>query len=129
MRGQDEFHGRLAHALGARRGGVDHHAVSHLGLAGAHGLIGPVDAHHAQTATADRLQIGMLAQMRDEDARVERGVEDGCPLVRLDLLAINRQLHVVPPLSQGFLCKKRARQAAGPDGRTEFAQDAPCARF
>ena len=36
------------------------------------------------------LKVGMLAKMRDEDAGIERGVENGSALGGLDLLAVDR---------------------------------------
>ena len=45
----------------------------------------------------------MAAQVRNEDAGGKRGVEDGLALLRLDLLAVNRQQHAL--LSFLYTCR------------------------
>ena len=90
MRGQDQFHRQLAHALGLLTRRVYDHSLGNRRLAGTHRLVLAFDFDHAQTTPANGLKIGMFAQMRNVDASIERGLQDILPLARLDLGSINR---------------------------------------
>lgn len=90
MRGQNKLHCQLTHALGLFARRVDNHPLGNLRLAGTHRFVLTLDFDHAQTASANGLKIGMLAQMRNVDTGIERGFQDILPLARLDLGSINR---------------------------------------
>ena len=95
MGGEDELHRQATQAVGLGCGRRDDHPLLDLGHARAHGLCLTFHLDHAESASPDGLQVGMAAQMRNEDAGLERGVEDGLALLRLDLTAVDRQLHVL----------------------------------
>ena len=90
MRGQDQFHRQLAHALGLLTRRVYDHSLGNRRLAGAHRLVLAINLDHAQAASTHGLKVGVLTQMRDVNTGVERGLQDILPLSCLDLGSINR---------------------------------------
>ncbi len=94
--GENELHGHPAYAVGADGVGVHDHTLLNLGLAGGNGKSRPVYLDRAEPAAAHGLEVEVLAEVRDEDPRIERGIEHRRALSGLDLASVNGQLHHVP---------------------------------
>ena len=60
----------------------------------------PADVHHAHAAHADRLHLRVVAQHRDVDADLLRGVVDGRPGRDRHRLAVDGEVHAVLPIEQ-----------------------------
>ena len=82
--------------VGAGGVGVNNHALLNLGLAGGDGVAGAVHLDRAEPAATHGLKVWVLAEVRDEDTRIERSVEHRRALCGLDLASVNGQLHHVP---------------------------------
>ena len=67
------------------------HTLLDLGYAGGYRCLLPVDLYHAHLTSAGSRQIGMGTQMRDIDARGQRGFQYAHALFGLDFGAIYKQ--------------------------------------
>ena len=91
MAGHDELQRDLPQ-LGQLLGlGMYLHTFLNLGYAGGYRCLLPVDLHHAHLTSAGGRQIGMGTQMRDIDARGQRGFKYAHALFGLDFGAIYKQ--------------------------------------
>ena len=116
MCGEDEFHRHATDLVGHHALGVDGHALTHRGLAGRHGLAVTVDLDHAETTAAHRLEVRVLAQVRDEDAVVQGRIQNGGAPLGLDLPAVDSQLHVMSLLGSSPVRSFPLRRAQGKTG-------------
>ncbi|MPN49617.1 hypothetical protein SDC9_197239 [bioreactor metagenome] len=95
----DEQHLRQRPAFGVDLLGIalDHHAGH--GAHGAGGRVAAIDLDRAQLARAVRLELRVVAQVRDEDPGLAGGLDDGLPVLEGDGLAVERkgQAHASPP--------------------------------
>jgi hypothetical protein len=88
-----ELEGARLRALDRVRVGLDLHALAHAGAAGDERLRRAGDLDDAHAAVSGVAQGGMVAVVRDLDARVLGGVDDEPALVGLDLAAVQLELN------------------------------------
>lgn len=87
---------QVSKVVGTGGVGVDDHPFLNCGLACGNGMPRPVHLDRAQPAAANGFEVRVLAEVRDKDSRIERGVEHGGALDGLDLTPVYGQLHHVP---------------------------------
>ena len=59
------------------RVGLDHHALRHLGVAGGDQAVDALDLHHTHTAGGDLVDLLQKTQVRNGDAGLLGGFQDG----------------------------------------------------
>jgi hypothetical protein len=93
--GQNEFQHRLVRIVDHRRGRPDHHALGHRRAAGRLKLGNPLDFHQAHAAVGVRLQLGVVAEVRNHDAGLARRLDDERAFRHRHGDAVDRQFHLV----------------------------------
>ena len=87
--GEQQFQDHAAVFPQALAVGLDVHAFGHFGGAGRQQLRHAGDFHDAQPARPDVVNAFQVAERRDIDARLGRGLQDRGAFLGADLLAVN----------------------------------------